>query len=102
MPLSPAIPSGIRPCHYFQNDEVVAFASERAPLMTSFDLAVEQVKRGRARPRGVIKKRGGEIKALHGPAAAHVVLVRADLLLARQRPRHLRERKALGGGSPTR
>jgi amidophosphoribosyltransferase len=27
-------PSGIRPCFYFQNEEVVAFASERAPLMT--------------------------------------------------------------------
>ncbi|MCF7688138.1 MAG: amidophosphoribosyltransferase [Cephaloticoccus sp.] len=37
-------PSGIRPCFYFQNDEVIAFASERAPLMTSFDLEVEEVK----------------------------------------------------------
>ena len=37
-------PSGIRPCHWFQNDEVVAFASERAPLMTVFDLALEEVK----------------------------------------------------------
>lgn len=37
-------PSGIRPCWYFQNDEVIAFASERAPLMTVFDLAVEDVK----------------------------------------------------------
>jgi amidophosphoribosyltransferase len=30
-------PAGIRPCWYFRNDEVVAFASERAPLMTVFD-----------------------------------------------------------------
>ena len=37
-------PSGIRPCFWFQNDEVVAFASERAPLMTVFDLAAEDVK----------------------------------------------------------
>jgi len=36
-------PMGIRPCFYFQNDEVIAFASERAPLMTGFDLDVEQV-----------------------------------------------------------
>jgi len=36
-------PSGIRPCFYFQNDEVVAFASERAPLMTVFDLEAPQV-----------------------------------------------------------
>lgn len=37
-------PSGIRPCFYFQNDEVVGFASERAPLMTVFDLDAEHVK----------------------------------------------------------
>jgi amidophosphoribosyltransferase len=51
-------PSGIRPCHYFQNEEVVAFASERAPLMTVFDLDVASV---REVPPGhvvVIKKNG--------------------------------------------
>ncbi|MCS6243307.1 MAG: amidophosphoribosyltransferase [Opitutus sp.] len=37
-------PSGIRPCWYFQNDEVIAFASERAPLMTVFDLTLDQPK----------------------------------------------------------
>ena len=37
-------PAGIRPVWYHQSDEVVAFASERAPLMTVFDLAAEQVK----------------------------------------------------------
>ncbi|AHF91641.1 amidophosphoribosyltransferase [Opitutaceae bacterium TAV5] len=31
-------PSAIRPAWYFQNDEVIAFASERAPLMTVFDI----------------------------------------------------------------
>ncbi len=36
-------PSGIRPCHWFENDEVVAFASERAPLCTVFNLGPEQV-----------------------------------------------------------
>lgn len=42
-------PSGIRPCFYFENDEVIAFASERAPLMTVFDVdlaEVEEVPRG--------------------------------------------------------
>ncbi len=51
-------PSGIRPCHYFQNDEVVAFASERAPLMTVFDLDAASV---REVPPGhvvVVKKNG--------------------------------------------
>jgi len=51
-------PSGIRPCHYFQNDEVIAFASERAPLMTVFDLSVEQVKEVEPGHAIVIKKRG--------------------------------------------
>src|SRR5258708_37085932 len=50
-------PSGIRPCFYFQNDEVVAFASERAPLMTTFDLAVEQVKEVKPRHTDTIKNR---------------------------------------------
>lgn len=36
-------PSGIRPCFYFENDEVIAFASERAPLMTVFDLELAEV-----------------------------------------------------------
>ena len=51
-------PSGIRPCWYFQNDEVIAFASERAPLMTVFDLAVEQVKEVEPGQVVVIKKDG--------------------------------------------
>jgi amidophosphoribosyltransferase len=51
-------PAGIRPCYYFQNDEVVAFASERAPLMTVFDVdaaAAREVPPGHV---VVIKRRG--------------------------------------------
>jgi amidophosphoribosyltransferase len=51
-------PSGIRPCFWFQNDEVVAFASERAPLMTVFDLSVDQVKEVDPGHVVVIKRRG--------------------------------------------
>jgi len=51
-------PSGIRPCHWFQNDEVVAFASERAPLMTVFDLAAEDVREVTPGHVVVIKRRG--------------------------------------------
>ena len=36
-------PSGIRPCHWFENDEVVAFASERAPLCTVFQRTPDEV-----------------------------------------------------------
>ncbi|HEY1792773.1 MAG TPA: amidophosphoribosyltransferase [Opitutaceae bacterium] len=51
-------PSGIRPCHWFQNDEVVAFASERAPLMTVFDLSAQEVREVQPGCAVVIKRRG--------------------------------------------
>jgi len=36
-------PRGIRPCSYYIDDEVIAFASERVPLMTVFETDKEQV-----------------------------------------------------------
>ncbi len=36
--------NGIRPCYYLKNDEIVAFASERVPLMTIFDETEENVR----------------------------------------------------------
>ena len=36
-------PRGIRPCFYFQDEEVVAFASERVALMTIFNQPIEKV-----------------------------------------------------------
>ena len=36
-------PRGIRPCFYYQSEEVIAFASERVPLMTVFDAAQEEI-----------------------------------------------------------
>jgi amidophosphoribosyltransferase len=36
-------PRGIRPCHFYIDDEVIAFASERVALMTIFDLPIENV-----------------------------------------------------------
>ncbi len=37
-------PHGIRPCFYLHNDEFIAFASERVPLMTVFDSEIEDIK----------------------------------------------------------
>lgn len=37
-------PRGIRPCFYFQDDEVVAFASERVALTTIFNQPIEKVR----------------------------------------------------------
>jgi len=36
-------PRGIRPCHVYEDDEVIAFASERVPLMTVFEASKEEV-----------------------------------------------------------
>jgi amidophosphoribosyltransferase len=51
-------PSGIRPCFWYQNDEIAAFASERAPLMTVFDAPLEHVRELTPGHVIVIKRRG--------------------------------------------
>ncbi len=56
-------PNGIRPCFYYEDDEVIAFASERVPLMTVFNAPVEAVKELPRAHVGVMKHTGGlEIK----------------------------------------
>ncbi|MEX2579834.1 MAG: amidophosphoribosyltransferase [Verrucomicrobiales bacterium] len=52
-------PNGIRPCFYYQNDEVVAFASERVPLMTVFNAGVDDVHELPPGHVGVMKHSGG-------------------------------------------
>ena len=37
-------PCGIRPCSYYEDEDVIAFASERAPLMTVFSCEAGDVK----------------------------------------------------------
>ena len=37
-------PNGIRPAHYFEDEEVIAFASERVPLMTAFSKEREEIR----------------------------------------------------------
>lgn len=53
-------PNGIRPLHYLDNDEVLAVASERAPLLTVFSDCspeIKEVPRGNA----IIIKQAGEV-----------------------------------------
>jgi len=91
-------PAGIRPAFYFQNDEVIAFASERAPLQTIFGLSVAQV---REVPPGhvMVIKRDGRVSETQFTAP----LPRASCSFERiyfSRGNDLdiyRERKALGG-----
>lgn len=51
-------PQGIRPCFYIQNDEVLAFASERVALMTIFNQPTENVHEVEPGTATVIKSNG--------------------------------------------
>ena len=51
--------NGIRPCFYFQNDEIVAFASERVALMTIFNQKAEDIMSLSRVP--LVVKRNGKI-----------------------------------------
>ncbi len=91
-------PSGIRPCHYFQNDEVVAFASERAPLMTVFDLAVEEVREVPPGHAVVVKRRGTVSSNPFTAPLPRAACSFERIYFSRGNDRDIyRERKALGG-----
>jgi len=90
-------PSGIRPCFYFENDEVIAFASERAPLMTVFDLelsAVEEVTPGHVM---VVKKDGTVSSTAFQPELPRTSCSFERIYFSRGNDIDIyRERKALG------
>ena len=61
-------PTGIRPCFYYEDEEVIAFASERVPLMTVFNAPIEAVKELPAGHVGMMDHRGGlEIREFATP-----------------------------------
>src|SRR5208283_1973457 len=92
-------PSGIRPCHWFQNDEVVAFASERAPLMTVFDLAAGEVREVQPGHVVVIKRRGSVVEQPFTKALARAPCSFERIYFSRGNDVDIyRERQALGAG----
>jgi amidophosphoribosyltransferase len=92
-------PSGIRPAFYFQNDEVVAFASERAPLMTVFDLSVDQVKEVEPGHVVVLKKRGTVTSAPFTAPLPRTSCTFERIYFSRGNDLDIyQERKALGAG----
>ena len=92
-------PSGIRPCHWFQNDEVVAFASERPPLMTVFDLGAGDVREVRPGHAVVIKRRGTISEQEFTPALPRASCSFERIYFSRGNDIEIyRERQALGGG----
>ena len=54
-------PNGIRPCYYYEDDEIVVAASERPAIQTALSVSVREIKE---LPRGnaLIIKRNGEVK----------------------------------------
>ncbi len=92
-------PSGIRPCHWFENDEVVAFASERAPLCTVFNLEPAQVHELEPGTAVVVKKRGEVRVERVKPALPKTQCSFERIYFSRGNDADIyRERKALGAG----
>lgn len=92
-------PSGIRPCHWFENDEVVAFASERAPLCTVFDLEAEEVQEVEPGCAVIMKKAGGIASERITPALRKTQCTFERIYFSRGNDADIyRERKALGAG----
>jgi len=92
-------PSGIRPLFWFQNDEVVAVASERAPLMTVFDLAIEDVKEVAPGHVVVIKRRGTIMENAFTAPLPRASCSFERIYFSRGNDYDIyRERKALGAG----
>ncbi len=91
-------PRGIRPCFYFQNDEVAAFASERVALMTIFDQPIEAVKELEPGTAMVIKN-DGTIYSKRFTAPQPVTPCAFErIYFSRGNDANIyRERKALGG-----
>ncbi|MSU47445.1 MAG: amidophosphoribosyltransferase [Opitutaceae bacterium] len=92
-------PSGIRPCHWFENDEVAAFASERAPLCTVFDLETAEVREVEPGCAVVLKKSGAVTVERLKPALAKTQCAFERIYFSRGNDADIYcERKALGAG----
>ncbi len=90
-------PSGIRPCFYFEDDEVIAFASERAPLMTVFDLELAQVEEVHPGHVMVIKRDGVMTSTAFQPEMPRTSCTFERIYFSRGNDIDIyRERKALG------
>lgn len=91
-------PNGIRPCHYYRNEEVIAFASERAPLMTVFGLEREQVNEVKPGHAVVVKKDGAFSEREFTPVRKRTSCSFERIYFSRGNdPDIYQERKALGG-----
>lgn len=90
-------PHGIRPAHYFEDDEVIAFASERVPLMTAFSKdrdAIKEVPPGHV---VAIKNTGDvQIESFHDPVTRTSCTFERIYFSRGNDPEIYQERKAMG------
>ena len=90
-------PCGIRPCHYYMDDEVIAFASERVPLMTVFDARTREVGELPPGTVAVIKHDGSFDVERFAPEQKHKHCSFERIYFSRGNdPEIYRERKKLG------
>jgi amidophosphoribosyltransferase len=90
-------PVGIRPLYYFENDEVISFASERAPLMTGFNMKKEDIEEVEPGTAVIVKKDGSLLKNSIIPSSSQKHCSFERIYFSRGNdPDIYRERKALG------
>jgi len=90
-------PRGIRPCHMLVTDEVIAFASERVPLMTVFEASAESVKAVDPGSMISIKSDGSMSDIAFAPTQRYTPCSFEKIYFSRGNdPQIYRERKAMG------
>lgn len=90
-------PWGIRPFHFFEDDEVIAIASERAPLMTVFSKTIEDIQEIVPGEALVIKKNGTLIRKQIRDQQERVSCTFERIYFSRGNDHDIyQERKALG------
>jgi amidophosphoribosyltransferase len=90
-------PRGIRPCHMLVTDDVIAFASERVPLMTVFEAEVDDVKAVDPGSLICIKSDGTMTDVAFAPPQQYTPCSFEKIYFSRGNdPQIYRERKAMG------
>ena len=77
-------PNGIRPCFYFQNDEIIAAASERVALMTIFNQKATDIKELDPGTALVVKRSGKIYSDRFIEKSQYPLFFRTNLFFTRQ------------------
>lgn len=90
-------PRGIRPCHVYQDDDVIAFASERVPLMTVFEVEKEKVQELSPGEVTIVRRDGSQTTERFHEERPHSPCSFERIYFSRGNdPSIYRERKAMG------